>query len=124
MSGWIRRKAAARPKRQARLDWAEDQIHKRGGLLLITARFVPGGRTALTISSGVTRQPRRWFMGWIAIAVVIWASYAALLGFIGGKSFQDSHTKAFAVAFSGAIAATLLIEVVRHFWSKRSAAAT
>jgi membrane-associated protein len=118
MSDWIERRAATRPKQQLRLEWAEQQIRVRGGLLLITARFIPGGRTALTITSGVTRQPRRWFMGWIAVAVTIWATYAALLGYIGGKAFEDDHTRAFLVAFGAAIAATVLIEVVRHFWSK------
>ena len=69
-----------------------EQIRVRGGLLLITARFIPGGRTALTVSSGITHQPRRWFVGWITIAVAIWATYAALLGYIGGKAFEDNHT--------------------------------
>jgi membrane-associated protein len=120
LSGWIERRAAARPTWQSRLDWAEEQIRIRGGLLLITARFIPGGRTALTVSSGITRQPRAWFMGWIAVAVVIWATYAALLGYIGGKAFEDDHTKAFLVAFACAISATVVIEVVRHFHTKRA----
>ena len=118
MSGWIERRAESRPKQQQRLEWAEEQIRVRGGMLLITARFIPGGRTAITISSGVTHQPRRWFMGWIAIAATIWATYAALLGYIGGKAFEEDNTRAFLVAFGAAIAATVLIEVVRHFREK------
>ena len=114
MSGFIERRAADRPKLRRRLDWASDQIHTRGGLLLITARFIPGGRTALTITSGITNQPRRWFMGWVAIAGVIWASYAALLGYIGGQAFQDNHTLAFLVAFGAALGVTAVIEIVRH----------
>jgi membrane-associated protein len=110
----LERRAARRPKTAARLDWASTQIRQRGGLLLITARFIPGGRTALTLSSGLTRQPRTWFMGWITVAVVIWATYASLLGFIGGKAFKDNHTAAFVVAFASAMATTLVIEVVRH----------
>ncbi len=114
MSGFIQRHADRRPKWHTRLEWAGEQIRVRGGLLLITARFIPGGRTALTVSSGVTRQPRRWFVGWISIAVAIWATYAALLGYIGGKAFEDNHTLAFVVAFSAALAMTVLIEVGRH----------
>ena len=117
---WFEARAARRPKTAQRLEWAKQQIHERGGLLLITARFIPGGRTALTLASGITRQSRRWFMGWIAVAATIWASYAALLGYIGGKTFQDNHTKAFLVAFGLAISMTVIIEVVRHFWKKRS----
>ena len=114
MSGWIQRQALRRPTWQTRLEWAGEQIRMRGGLLLITARFIPGGRTALTVSSGVTHQPRRWFVGWISVAVVIWATYAALLGYIGGKAFEDNHTLAFIVAFGAALGMTVLIEVVRH----------
>lgn len=121
LSGWIERRAQDRPSWQRRLTWAERQIRARGGLLLVTARFIPGGRTALTVSSGITHQPKRWFMAWIAIAVVIWATYAALLGFIGGKAFEDDHTRAFLVAFSCAIAATLMIEAGRHLWARRAA---
>jgi membrane-associated protein len=117
MSAFIRRQAAKHPKRQARLDWATAQIRNRGGLLLITARFIPGGRTALTLASGITHQPRRWFVGWIAIAATLWASYAALLGYFGGKAFADDHTTAFLVAFGTAIGITFVIEVVRHFRS-------
>jgi membrane-associated protein len=118
MSGWIRRQAAKKPKRQLRLEWAAEQIRVRGGPLLITARFIPGGRTALTVSSGITHQPRRWFIGWTALAASIWATYAALLGFIGGEIFQDDHTLAFLVAFGAALGITVVIELVRHVRTK------
>lgn len=114
MSGWIRRQAAKKPKRQLRLEWAAEQIRVRGGLLLITARFIPGGRTALTVSSGITHQPRRWFVGWTALAATIWATYASLLGYFGGRAFKDDHTTAFLVAFGAALGVTIVIELVRH----------
>ena len=96
-----------------RLETVIHQIHERGGLLLITARFIPGGRTVLTLACGITRQERKWFVQWAAAAACIWALYASLLGFIGGKTFEDNHTLAFGVAFTTAISATLLIELVR-----------
>ena len=40
-------------------------IRERYGVA-VTARFIPGGRSVLTISSGITHQPRIWFMSWIA----------------------------------------------------------
>ncbi len=115
LSGFIARRASTREKWQARLDWAAQQIRLRGGVLLITARFIPGGRSVLTISSGITRQPKAWFMGWIELAAAIWATYAAGLGYFGGKAFEDDHTKAFIVAFSAALGMTLIVELVRHF---------
>ena len=112
-SDWVTRRQTRTNKGAARMAKIVEQVHERGGLLLITARFIPGGRTALTLSCGVTKQPRRWFIGWAAVAAVIWGNYAALLGFIGGKSFEDNHTLAFIIAFVSAFSITLVIEVVR-----------
>lgn len=100
-------------KGKKRLDTVIHQIHERGGLLLITARFIPGGRTILTLSCGITRQDRKWYATWIGIAATIWALYASLLGFIGGKTFEENHTLAFIVAFATAVSVTVVIEVVR-----------
>ena len=112
-SDWVIRRQTRTDKGAARMAKIVEQVHERGGLLLITARFIPGGRTALTLSCGVTKQPRRWFISWAAVAAVIWGNYAALLGFIGGKSFEDNHTLAFIIAFVSAFGITLVIELVR-----------
>ncbi len=112
-SDWVIRRQTRTDKGAVRMAKIVEQVHERGGLLLITARFIPGGRTALTLSCGVTKQPRRWFISWAAVAAVIWGNYAALLGFIGGKSFEDNHTLAFIIAFVSAFSITLVIELVR-----------
>ncbi len=112
----VRRWAERKPSRLARMDGAAAQIHKRGGPLLITARFIPGGRTILTISSGLTEQPWRWFASWIAVASVIWATYAAGLGYAFGQAFEDDHTLAFLLAFGAALTITVAIEVIR--WAR------
>ena len=118
-SDWVMRRQTRTEKGAKRMAKIVEQVHERGGLLLVTARFIPGGRTALTLSCGVTRQPRRWFVGWVVVATVIWGNYAALLGFIGGKSFEENHTLAFIIAFVTAFSITALIEIIR--WAlKRS----
>lgn len=119
-SHWFERRAEKKAKTRARLNWAKEQIEERGGFLLITARFIPGGRTALTLSSGITRQPRMWFVRWIAVAVIVWATYAAGLAYIVGKPFKDNHTLAFWVAFGTALSINVIVEVVRHFRKKKS----
>jgi membrane-associated protein len=106
---WSERK----PSRAIRLESAGNQIKKRGGLLLITARFIPGGRTILTVSSGITAQPRLWFAAWVAVAGTIWATYAAGLGYLFGQAFEDDHTAAFWLAFGTALGITLLSELIR-----------
>ena len=47
------------------------------------------------------------------MAALIWASYAGLLGYIAGETFD--HTTAFYVAFATAIGVTVLIEAARWF---------
>lgn len=123
---WFERRAERKEKTRLRLMWAKQQIRVRGGILLVTARFIPGGRTVLTLSSGITRQPHGWFVRWTALAAIIWATYAALLGYAGGRAFKDNHTAAFLVAFAAAITVTLVIELVRFIRHRRvkEAAAT
>jgi len=111
--GPIARRAERKPSTQRRLDWAANQVRERGGLLLVTARFIPGGRTALTISCGLTQQPHSWFVKWVALAVTIWATYAAVLGAIFGRALQDNHTAAFLIAFVTALAINIVIELIR-----------
>ena len=118
----VRRWAARKPNREMRIESAGNQIKKRGGLLLITARFIPGGRTILTVSSGITQQPRLWFAAWVAVAGTIWASYAAGLGFLFGQAFEDNHTAAFWLAFGTALSITMIVEAVRWVRDRRTTA--
>ncbi|NND74596.1 MAG: DedA family protein [Ilumatobacter sp.] len=118
----VNRWADRKPTRRDRLDAAGRQIRKRGGMLLITARFIPGGRTVLTVSSGVTQQPRVWFAAWIAVAVTVWATYAASIGFLFGATFEDNSTLAFWLAFATALAITAFIELVRWLRERRRTA--
>jgi membrane-associated protein len=117
--GWLRRTVFRSEAGARKLEWATRQLEIRGGLLLVTARFIPGGRTAVTIASGVTRQPRRRFMLYDAIASTLWATYAALLGYIGGRTFENNHTLAFGVAFGLAVTGTVIIETVRWLRGRR-----
>ena len=112
-SDWVIKRRTRTERGAKQMTNIVDQIHERGGMLLITARFIPGGRTVLTLSCGVTRQPHKWFIGWAVVAASVWSLYASLLGFIGGKSFADNHTKAFLIAFAGAFGVTIIVEVFR-----------
>ena len=95
---------------------AAAQIDKRGGLLLITARFIPGGRTLMTLSCGATERPyKAWFLPWDIVAATLWATYAAIIGFFFGDLFEDDHSTAFWLAFGTALSITGLIEIVRWY---------
>lgn len=119
-SGRLDRRAERKPTFAAKLDTAREQIRKRGGLLLITARFLPGGRTILTLTCGATRQDHRWFMAWDFLAVVIWAAYSAGLAYAIGKPLEDHKSLAFWAAFACALSITIIIEIIRKVRASRN----
>jgi membrane-associated protein len=96
---------------QGRLDWARRFLKERGSYVLIVARFIPGGRTAATFTSGLVRLP--WmtrFAPYIFAAAVLWSVYAALLGYLGGRLFEDQPIYALLVAFGIAAVITVGVE--------------
>lgn len=109
--------------RRKRLDQAERGLAQRGGYLILVARFIPGGRTAVTLAAGTLEFPWRRFIAWDIAAGVIWASYAASLGFFGGRTFEESPLKGLALAFGVALAVTAAVEAVRWVRKRRGAGA-
>jgi membrane protein DedA with SNARE-associated domain len=100
-----------------RLDWAENQLDERGGELIVVGRFIPGGRTVVTLSAGTLHYPWRRFAVFDAIAAVGWALYASLLGYVGGRAFEQAPWKGLLLALGIAFAVTGTIELVR--WALR-----
>lgn len=114
---FLRRRSPNRTLR--RFGWAQRALQDRAGLFIVSARFIPGGRTAVTFASGVTRLPRSRFTGFVVLAGVIWGTYATMLGFVFGRRFQEDHTQAFLYAFGSALVLVALAELVRWMLSRR-----
>ena len=101
-------------ERRKRVDWAEKQINERGGYLIIIGRFIPGGRTAVTLACGLLEMPWHRFIRFDVVAGVLWASYAALLGYWGGRTFEKNPLYGFLIAFAVALAITGAVELYRR----------
>ncbi|WBQ01861.1 DedA family protein [Kribbella sp. CA-293567] len=99
--------------------WARKALEERGGLVLIVARYVPGGRTAVTLTMGAVRYPLRSFSFFAGLAAVSWGLYCSLVGYLGGKAFEDNPLKGVALGIGLALGVTLIVEVVRHQRAKR-----
>ena len=111
-------------KAKKRVAWAHRQVEERGGELIVIARFIPGGRTAVTLSAGTLEYPWRKFILFDSIAGFVWALYAAFLGYFGGKAFENAPWKGLLLAFAIALAVTGTIELVRWYLKRRQASAT
>ena len=63
-------------KAAQRVAWAERQLGERGNELIVIGRFIPAGRTLITLTAGTLAYPWRRFALFDAVAAVIWALYA------------------------------------------------
>jgi membrane-associated protein len=104
---WIGRKTGHRivnrffkGERRKQVDWAHRQVEQRGGYLIVIGRFIPGGRTAVTLSCGMLEMPWRRF-----------------IAFVGGRTFEEDPLKGFLLAFVVALLVAGVVEAVR--WYKR-----
>lgn len=101
-------------KARARVEWARDQIERRGAPIIIAARFIPGGRTATTFSAGTLEMSWRRFLAIDLVASALWAAYATLLGYFGGSAFADSLWKPLLVAAVVAVLVATASELLRR----------
>lgn len=96
-----------------RIDWAHRRLRERGGQLIVVGRFVPGGRTAITLSAGLLRFQWRRFLAADAAAAVVWALYGSLLGYFGGRAFEHEPWKGLLLALALGLALGGAVEGVR-----------
>jgi membrane-associated protein len=94
--------------------WAERTLDRHGGPVIFGARFVPGGRTAATVTAGALRMRWRRFAVFAAAAGIAWASYAGLVGYLGGKAFEDNPLWGLVLGFAIAGGTYLAVELGRR----------
>lgn len=116
----VERRLLAGERGQHRRAWAQRSLDRFGARLIVACRFVPGGRTAVTLTCGVVGFPRRRFVAATACAAIIWASYAFFLGRLGGKVFESREWLGLLLALGLALAVSALIEAARRLWHWRT----
>ena len=104
-------------ERRKQVDWAHRQVEERGGYLIVIGRFIPGGRTAVTLSCGMLEMPWRRFIAFDVAAGIVWGTYAAMLGYVGGRTFEEDPLKGFLIAFAVALLVAGCVEAYR--WIRR-----
>lgn len=100
---------------RATLEWAETQLRRRGGVFILSARYVPIGRVAVNMTAGAVGFPLRRFIAYDAVAAVMWASYGAVIGIVAGRLFHGSPLLSIAVGIvGGAVIGMLIDRVLQH----------
>jgi membrane-associated protein len=129
VSYWIGRKVGPRfvdrffkGERRKQVEWAHRQVEERGGYLIVIGRFIPGGRIVVTLSCGMLEMPWRRFITFDVVAGLVWGTYAAMLGYVGGRTFEESPLRGFLLAFAVALAVAGVIEAYRWYRRRRAVA--
>ena len=94
--------------------WAGRTLDQRGGTILVVCRYIPGARTAVTLTAGAVRFPLRTFSAFDGVAAASWGLYSGLIGFIGGTAFEEAPLLGVALGLGLAVSVAALVEVVRH----------
>lgn len=116
----LHRRSRPGTRRRAALDRAARLLAQRGGVLLVTARYVPGARTAVTLTAGAVRWPLHRFTAFAALAAVTWAGWSAGIGYVGGAAFEHDPLRGLLLGLGLALGLAALGELVRHLLHRRT----
>lgn len=97
---WLTRRF---PRLLRALDRAEHQLEKRGAMIIIVARFIPGGRVAVNLTCGASGFVQRRFMVLTVISAVSWAAYSVGLGTVAGAWLHDNPILAATIGIAMAV---------------------
>lgn len=75
-----------RPSRRAALAWTSRRIRRHGVPFMIPVRFLPGGRIAGALASGVLHYPLRKYLIGAGLAESLCATYSVGLGYLGSAA--------------------------------------
>ncbi len=106
------------PRAVAVSSWGRDALLRRGGVILLGARYVPGGRTAVTFSAGATGYPRLRFLTFDVVAAVLWATYYFTAGYVGGALAGNAWI-GLVVGVGIAVGVAVAIQLGRLAWRDR-----
>lgn len=96
-----------------RLPLVRRALHERGGQLIVSARFVPGGRTAVTTACGALGHPLSRLTAATALAAVLWTAQGVLIGLLGAATFAHDPVLGALVGVGVAVLITAAVEVTR-----------
>jgi membrane-associated protein len=111
----VLRRLQGRTRGLAAYHWARRTLDRRGGQVLVFARYLPGGRSASALAAGVVGHPAGRFRVWTAIGVSLWASMVGLIAYWCGMYFSAEPWKALLCAYAGAGLLLFGAELGRRF---------
>ncbi|WP_084252749.1 DedA family protein [Devriesea agamarum] len=112
--GWQRFRFLRSGRGLRAVEAAERGLERRALLFLMTARYIPMGRTAVNFVAGALRYPHRKFFHRTLLSCAVWALYSCGIGALAGQWFANHHLLGIAVALVLAVVVSVILERVVH----------
>ena len=110
---------------EERLDKAEYFFDRRGGIILIVARFIEGLRQANGIIAGISGMHWRRFVLFNAIGAALWVGTWVTIGYVAGNHIGSIYHYITQYSLYALIAVSVLLValIIRHVLRRRRRAA-
>ena len=108
--GWQRFRFLREGRGRPAVEAADRGLQRRALLFLMTARYIPFGRTAVNLVAGAVHYPHKQFWPRSLLSTFVWAVYSCLIGAVAGAWFADHHLLAITVALVAAVVLALIVE--------------
>lgn len=115
-----RLRESRRPKVRSFVTWVTGLLLRRGGMIIIACRYIPGGRQIVNLTAGAMEFPRLRFMFFDSIAVVSWAAYNVGIGALAGNWVKEQPLLAVVVALVLALVLGWVAEQAARWWGNRA----
>lgn len=95
-------------------------LRRRGAVLILSARYVPVGRVAVSMTAGATGYPWRRFVAIAVVAAVTWSGYSTLIGLGAGAVVAGNPLLAAAIGVvTGVLLGLVADAVLRRVEARR-----
>lgn len=108
--GWERFRFLREGRGRLAVEAAQRGLERRALLFLMTARYIPFGRTAVNIVAGSVHYPYQKFWRRDLLSTGVWAVYSCAIGAVAGSWFENNHLLAVTVALAAAVVTALLAD--------------
>ncbi|WP_068402731.1 DedA family protein [Kribbia dieselivorans] len=109
-SGLQKVRHTARPRLKRSFAFAERELGRRGGSLIVAGRFIPTGRLAINVTAAAVGFPHRRFMGFSALGATSWTIYNVTLGALAGAWVHENPLLGALFGIVVAVGLALLVE--------------
>ncbi len=101
-----------------RLDWALEQLARRGGIAVFMGRWVAFFRAVMPALAGLSAMPYRRFLVFNALGGIAWGSVVVMIGYLAGASYEKVETylgRGVAVVVAVVVVIALIVwQVLKH----------